>query len=1319
MAHEGTVFESLNLADLKAHPDRVSPAQRIALVRADQRRAWSSGQKVTVEELLQRYPALAKDAEAAIDLAYSEYILRTESGEKVEPEEYARRFPKQAAAIRRQLALHLALQQMTFAGDSSVSPGDTPAGSPSTTMQTAPRAPETIMAAGDPYQTVATGPPVFASLPPTAPPTMAREVADAFQTLMQAPATRTDELPTPPTDAEGEVSVPGYEIISELGRGGMGVVYKARQRRLDRLVALKMILSGEFASKSDRDRFREEAVKLARVQHPNIVQIYEVSEYEGRPYFAMEYLDGGSLIKEISGQPLTPRIAARLILSLANAVHAAHEKGIVHRDLKPGNILLTAGGLRAASERGASVHLSSTSSADVERGPIAKITDFGLAKGIDGGGESHTLSNAILGTPSYMAPEQAKGKSKSAGPPADIYALGAILYECLTGRPPFLAPNAIDTIYLVVHEEPVKPSAWDPKLPQDIETICLKCLEKLPERRYSSAKALAEDLEAFLDNRPIQARPVGLVERSIKWARRRPAQAALVGTLALAGIVALGVGAWVSEQRRVNLNEQVRLTNEATTAKNTAEKERQRAEENEKAAKEEEQKARQAAEAESIAKKEQERLKIEALKSFENEKKAKEKAVEEEQRAKQAELAAKTAQAETEKMFGYAREAVNSYFTSVSQETLLDEPGMEALRKTLLEQASKFYEKFAEERKNDPSVRAELAAAWGRLGKIRAAIDRKSEGIALYQQALGLYKQLEAERPQNAEIAAALAEAYFELGVLFRDTKQEAAAIEAGKDAVDRWDALACKPPDNEEYKAELARSLNGLGGTYADFKRYDLARGPLDRALGIRKQLVDVHPDSEPLLRDLAVTYDNIATVAKSRGEFQAAEQAHKDALAIGELLVKKNSDRTLYRNDLARYFLNLGNLYAENGDVKLAADSYAQAADLWSELSRSHPRVKQFRYAAVKANRLLAEGQYRLALNKELQSREADADAAIKRSREQLQALLQDEPENSDYQTESASIELVNANQHFDRRKYAEAAAGYRNGVELLEKIRQKVDDLQHKRLLASALVSWAVCLQRIDQPASGRAERLSQAVGLLQRSSALWKQLVAGDPQNVRYRRNCLECLVELARLDLDLDDAKGALAATDDGLPIGESLRGDAKPGSREKLALQRLFWRRAQALTALERYDDALAAWDETLKLEDNPSKSIFSIYRLATVARSPQYAEAVAQAAKIRQQFPRSGYVLYELARVHALAARAVGGNSTDNSSAGGKYAADAVQILEQSRKLAAVDDPQVRTNLATDRDWAGLATSKDWDSLRQRDDFKKLLNEIKNGRSS
>src|SRR5262249_17925913 len=246
-------------------------------------------------------------------------------------------------------------------------------------------------------------------------------------------------------------------------------------------------------------RFRTEAEAIARMQHPNIVQIYEVGEQGGLPYFSLEFCGGGSLEKKLSGTPLPPHESAALVEALARAMDAAHQKGVIHRDLKPANVLLAEDG-------------------------TPKITDFGLAKKLDEAGQ--TASGAVMGTPSYMAPEQAGGKA--VGPLADVYALGAILYECLTGRPPFKAATPLDTIMQVISEEVVSPSLLSPQVPRDLETICLKCLQKEPAKRYTTAQALADDLRRFLAGEPIVARPVGWLERVWKWSHRRPAAAALL-----------------------------------------------------------------------------------------------------------------------------------------------------------------------------------------------------------------------------------------------------------------------------------------------------------------------------------------------------------------------------------------------------------------------------------------------------------------------------------------------------------------------------------------------------------------------------------------------------------------------------------------------------------------------------------------------------------------------------------------------------------------------------------------------------------------------
>ena len=342
-------------------------------------------------------------------------------------------------------------------------------------------------------------------------------------------------------------AIPGYEILKELGRGGMGVVYQARQIRLNRPVALKMILGGTHAGSQARERFLVEAEVVARLRHPNIVLIYQIGEHEGHPFLEMEYVEGGSLSARQMGAPMPPRDAAALVESIAEAMGTAHREGIIHRDLKPANILLTAEG-------------------------VPKVADFGLAKLI-GSDSGVTQSGAIIGSPSYMAPEQALGKIRELGVSVDVYALGAILYECVTGRPPFRGATPTETIFLVRSTEVLAPSRLMPRIPRDLETITLKCLEKDPVRRYAGADALAADLKRYLEGQPIQARRANSLERLIKWAKRRPAIAGL-SSLALCAIVSLIAGGFHYNTRLSQSNEDLRfalnraLTAEASAARN-------------------------------------------------------------------------------------------------------------------------------------------------------------------------------------------------------------------------------------------------------------------------------------------------------------------------------------------------------------------------------------------------------------------------------------------------------------------------------------------------------------------------------------------------------------------------------------------------------------------------------------------------------------------------------------------------------------------------------------------------------------------------------
>ncbi len=361
---------------------------------------------------------------------------------------------------------------------------------------------------------------------------MPTEPPDPLRTLDQPPADETNEgwsaagpsgattdplgKSSPPGrgNAAKTPTVPGYEVLDELGRGGMGVVYLARQTSLKRMVALKMIRGGGDASPEQLERFRIEGEAVARLQHPNIVQIFEIGEHDGDPYFALEYVAGGSLAASLAAGPWSPADAAETVETLARAIHHAHLKNVVHRDLKPANVLLSA-----------------------ERVP--KVTDFGLAKRLEEGDSGQTRTGAVMGTPSYMAPEQAAGRTRQIGPATDVYALGAILYECLTGRVVFKGDSVLDTLDMVSHAEPVAPSKLRPGVPRDLETICLKALAKLPAARYGSALGLAQDLERFRSGEPILGRRAGVARKLARRALRN--KAAVTATVA-AAVVAVTVG---------------------------------------------------------------------------------------------------------------------------------------------------------------------------------------------------------------------------------------------------------------------------------------------------------------------------------------------------------------------------------------------------------------------------------------------------------------------------------------------------------------------------------------------------------------------------------------------------------------------------------------------------------------------------------------------------------------------------------------------------------------------------------------------------------
>jgi len=378
-------------------------------------------------------------------------------------------------------------------------------------------------------------------------------------------------------------AIPGYEILEELGRGGMGVVYIARQTGLNRIVALKMLLSIGPVSADDLARFRTEAESLAQLHHPNIVQIFEIGEHGGLPYFAMEFIEGPSLAQVTAGVALMPSAAAHIGEILARAMAAVHDRGIIHRDLKPANILLQGPRASKDQEKGTHSEGETRRQGDKEKGRrgertgkfshpvslspglldtlsecIPKITDFGLAKRLESSGGA-TKTGTVIGTPWYMPPEQARGDISGLGPWTDLYSLGAILYELLTGRPPFQDESPALTLIKVLSDDPLPPSHWRPGLPRDLDTICLKCLEKDPQRRYAGAAELAEDLRRYQAGEPIKARPIGMVERTWRWFCRQPLTAAALTSTAVLGLGLLITVIVYNERLQKSLAKEERL----------------------------------------------------------------------------------------------------------------------------------------------------------------------------------------------------------------------------------------------------------------------------------------------------------------------------------------------------------------------------------------------------------------------------------------------------------------------------------------------------------------------------------------------------------------------------------------------------------------------------------------------------------------------------------------------------------------------------------------------------------------------------------------
>ena len=718
-----------------------------------------------------------------------------------------------------------------------------------------------------------------------------------------APSITDSILPTiDPKTGRPMPHVSGYEILGELGRGGMGVVYKARQKKLNRLVALKMVLSGGHASPDALARFLVEAQAVAALQHPNIVQIYEVGEHDSLPHFSLEFVDGAPLDRALAGKPQKPVDAARLVETLSRAMHFAHAHSILHRDLKPANVLLTSDG-------------------------VPKITDFGLAKKLEGD-SGQTKDGSIMGTPSYMAPEQARGEMKNLGPSADIYSLGAMLYEMLVGRPPFLGSSPFDTIMQVIKEEPVPPSRLIGKLPPDVETICLKCLQKEPAKRYATAELLAEDCRRFIAGEPILSRPISPVERAWRWCRRNPRVAGLLATVAgLLVVVSVTstVSALTIAQER-NLKEIQRK--DAVDARELAETAKQRAEENEKLA------------------------------------------------TDQSVLSLDTMQVLIDKV----------------QTQLDEAPRTQQIKRDLLETAMEGLKKVAKKAEGSTSIEATMLSAHMRMADIFKQLGDTDDAMKEFEKSLDIARRRAAKNPDNDASQANLAIVLSQVGDMRQELERDVDASQSCyQEALAICETLHGRPPTAvggqppERLLDMLAEANKNVALTLLKQGKPGDSLALLAKVVSLRQELVAMAPDVQLFQQTLAQAYNILGEVCFLTGDTAAALTHYDECIAYREKILANDPGDIQGTFELAESCGNYGDVLIRLGDNAGARKLFERALAGFRGLMDLDGRNINFKIAT-------AASSYRLGVLTRRVGDTAEADRHFAESlalREEIAAL------------------------------------------------------------------------------------------------------------------------------------------------------------------------------------------------------------------------------------------------------------------------------------------------------------------------------------------